>query len=227
MDDELLETEVWPRHDHTPAIRKLVDKASSVFLLLGQPLTPVALKDRPLKTMLRSCRELQINVKDCEHQMLITKTTELVVSLEAALVLVNCKAGYDKVDSVVNIRALGSAVRATRPFFDKYRITPAPELQIYEVTIPIAKQFGVFLCFVCVCVCVLSFFDVVPEPLGIGVTSETCNSPALFGIRVVCHRFPADSKPSKLRGVAVSKTHSFKASLSESPKGQKFRSFNL
>ena len=128
----------WPRHELSASVRKQTDKVTSYMFQLAEPLQEKPLKIRPLRTTKRGIDETTLAVKDCEHQMLITKSKENVAGVDALIKLANSLENYAKTDSESNVRVVGQAVLALRPFLELLKIVPTAELQIYQVTIPIA-----------------------------------------------------------------------------------------
>ena len=137
MDDEQ-EPIKWPRHEQSATVRKQTDKVASYMFALAEPLQEKPLRIRPLRTTKRAIDDTNLAVKDCQHQFLITKSRENVAGVDALIRLANSLDNYAKTDSDSNVRVVGHAVVALRPFLEIHKIVPTAELQIYQVTIQIA-----------------------------------------------------------------------------------------
>ena len=137
MDDEQ-EPIKWPRHELSVTVRKQTDKVASYMFALAEPLQEKPLRIRPLRTTKRAIDDTNLAVADCQHQFLITKSRENVAGVDALIRLANSLDNYAKTDSDSNVRVVGHAVVALRPFLEIQKIVPTAELQIYQVTIPIA-----------------------------------------------------------------------------------------
>ena len=137
MDDEQ-EPIQWPRHEQSVTVRKQTDKVASYMFALAEPLQEKPLRIRPLRTTKRAIDDTNLAVADCQHQFLITKSRENVAGVDALIRLANSLDNYAKTESDSNVRAVGHAVVALRPFLEIHKIVPTAELQIYQVTIQIA-----------------------------------------------------------------------------------------
>ena len=137
MDDEQ-EPIKWPRHELSVTVRKQTDKVASYMFALAEPLQEKPLRIRPLRTTKRAIDDTNLAVADCQHQFLITKSRENVAGVDALIRLANSLDNYAKTDSDSNVRVVGHAVVALRPFLEIQKIVPTAELQIYQVTIQIA-----------------------------------------------------------------------------------------